>query len=73
LFDDRGFAALVGSTFSLLALLAYTLTPTWLRYWYPPAALSVVIFIWALKAWPTRNCLFLVVASASALLNTLIK
>jgi hypothetical protein len=72
LFDDRAFAAVTGTAFSLVALLAYTRCPEWLRYWDPPAAVAAVMFIWLFKAWPNRERILLAIAWVAALANTAI-
>ena len=73
LFDDRGFAVVVGSAFSLLALLACAPEVPWFRYWDSAAVLGAILFIWILKEWPARDRALLGVAWTSALLNLLIK
>jgi hypothetical protein len=73
LFDDRGFAVVVGSAFSLLALLACSPEVPWFRYWDSAAVLGVIVCIWILKEWPARDRALLGVAWMSASLNLLIK
>jgi hypothetical protein len=72
LFKDRVFAALAGASFSLLVVLAYTLGPTWLRYWDPPATIGLALCIWALGRWPAKEGVFLMVGWISLLLNLVI-
>ncbi len=69
LFRDRGFAAVTGSAFALLALMAYGHIAVWLRYWSPSAALGAILVIWALKKWPDWDRISLSVAGICALFN----